>query len=163
MFEFGVSESSAGLAALFGEGIRLVSRYYVEDPETGSLLVEAGGVGRGESGETLVLRWHGRPIGLEARVTRRDDEHGTHPLATLSELGTSSFALLKAGVPHVELTPEDATRAMQVAAEAYVVYATYREDHGPGIRVTDPLDPNRELSPADFGYGEITPERWGKR
>ncbi|MBO0926122.1 hypothetical protein J1G44_16720 [Cellulomonas sp. zg-ZUI199] len=163
MFEFRVGESYAGLSALFGEGIRLASKFYVEDPETGSLLVRAGGVGREERGEALLLRWHGRPIGLEAHVTRRDDEHGAHSLATLSELGTSSFARLATGVPHVELTPEDATRAMHVAAEAFVVYATHLGFYGPGIRVIDPLDPDRELSPTDFGYGEIAPEWWNNR
>lgn len=163
MFEFRVGGSYAEVSALFGQGISLAAKQYVEDPETGSLLTEAGGVGREGIGEALVLRWHGRAIGLEARATRRDDEHGTHPLATLSRLGTSNFAKLGAGVPHVELTPEDATRALHVAAEAYVVYATHRADHGQGIRVRDPLDPSRELSPADFGYAATVRETRGAR
>lgn len=110
-----------------------------------------------------MLRWHGRPIGLEYEVTQRDDEHGSHPLFTLSRLGTSKFAVIHADVAPAELTPEDATKALQVAAEACVVLESYREDHGPGSRVRDPLDAGRELSPADFGYGDITPAPWGAR
>lgn len=74
-----------------------------------------------------------------------------------------SGALLIAKVPHVQLAPQDATRAAQIAAEACVVYESHRADYGPGTRVADPLDPTRELSPADLGYGEITRSPWGVR
>ncbi|MBO0901919.1 hypothetical protein J1G43_18315 [Cellulomonas sp. zg-ZUI22] len=195
MFEFRVSESSAGLsaafgeeirvaaasvegahvfeyrkgrtvgevAALFGDGVTLADRTYVEDTETGSLLVPAGGDGPENPGGSYVLRWHGRAIGVDYRITRRDDEHGDHALFTLSGPGASHGALLRAKVPLVDLTPEDATRALHVAAEACVVYESHRADYGPGARVTDPLDPARELSPADFGYGEIAPVTRGAR
>ncbi len=163
MFEYRVGGSYAEVSALFGEGIRLTTKTYVEDPETGTLLTQAAGLGREESGKAFVLRWHGRPVAVEARATQSVDEHGTHPLLSLSQLGTSSYARLGAGVPHTELTPEDAARALRVAAEACVVYAAYRETYGPGVRVADTLDPERELAPADFGYGEITPVPWDAR
>jgi hypothetical protein len=163
VFEFRVGRSRQEVAALFGDGLRLVNKGYVEDPDTGSRLIHAGGIGRDVNGGAYVLRWHGRAIGLEYEVERRDDEHGAHPLFTLSHLGTSRFAVINADVAHVDLTPEDAARAMQVAAEASVVLESHREDHGPGSRVRDPLDAGRELSPADFGYGEITRAPWGAR
>lgn len=156
MFEYRKGRTAGEVASLFGDGVTLADRTYVEDPETGSLLVPAGGNGPEHPGGSYVLRWHGTAIGVEYRITRRDDEHGVHVLFTLSDLGSSDGALLRAKVPHVELTPEDATRALHVAAEACVVYESYRADHGPGARVTDPLDATRELSPVDFGYDEIT-------
>ncbi|NTW42326.1 MAG: hypothetical protein HGA44_21040 [Cellulomonadaceae bacterium] len=163
MFEYRKGRTAQEVSALFGEGIELVDKSYVEDPDTGSILAPAGGYGPEQQGGVYALRWHGQPIGLEFRITRRDDEHGPHPLFTLSQLGTSDGALVKAGIAHVELTPEDATRALQVAAEACVVYESHRADYGPGTRVGDPLDASRELSPVDFGYDEITRAPWGVR
>ena len=168
MFEYRVGSSRKDVAALFGEGLTLLNKGYVEDPDTGTLLIHAGGIGRdGEdrvrAGGAYVLRWHELAIGLEYEVTRREDAHGSHPLFTLSHLGTSNFAWMNANVAPVELTPEDAAKAMQAAAEASVVLESYREDHGPGSRVRDPLDAGRELSPPDFGYDDITRAPWGAR
>ena len=168
MFEFKVGTSRQAVSALFGEGRSLFNKAYVEDPDNGTRLIHAGGIGRdGEdrvrAGGAYVLRWHGLAIGLECEVTRREDEHGSHPLFTLSHLGTSDVAWINANVAPVELTPEDDAKAMQAAAEASVVLESYREDYGPGSRVRDPLDAGRELSPADFGYGEITRAPWGAR
>lgn len=163
MFEFRVGSTRKEVAALFGEGVELVDKSYVEDPDTGNRLAPAGGIGREQEGGAYVLRWHARAIGLEFRVERRDDEHGTHPLLVLSELGTSSWALMNAHVAKVPLTPEESAKALRVAAEAAVVYESHREDHGPGTRVADPLGTGRQLSPADFGYDEITRAPWGAR
>ena len=51
---------------------------------------------------------------------------------------------------------------MRVAAEASVVYESYLNLYKPEPKVVDPDGTGRELSPADFGYGEITPS-WGTR
>lgn len=168
MFEFTVGTSRRAVCALFGDGLSLVEKAYVADPDSGTLLIHAGGVGRDgqdrvRAGGAYVLRWHGRAIGLEYEVARREDEHGSHPLFTLSRLGTSSFACVNAKVAPVELTAQDAAEAMRAAAEASVVLESHREDYGPGSRVRDPLDAGRELSPADFGYGEIVRAPWGAR
>lgn len=163
MFEYRRGESRAAVSALFGPGFQLVDRAHVEDPGTGTLLLATGGMGREVEGGSYLLRWGGRPIGLEYRVVRREDEHGTHPLFVLSALGTSVWARMHTGVAPVVLTGADAACALRVAAEACVVYESCREDHGPGARVADPDGSGRELSPADFGYPEITRVPWDAR
>lgn len=164
MFEYRVGQSIDEVAALFGEGIRLTSRRYVEDPDTGNLLAPAGGLGLEELGRAYLLRWHGRPIPVEAGVVMKGgDGPGAYPLFTIAHVGTSSAARMTTRVRRAELTPEEAARVALVAAEACVVYESFREDDGPGTRVADPLSSGRELSPADFGYGEITRMPWGSR
>jgi hypothetical protein len=160
VFEFRVGSSRKAVSTLFGPGIVTHEKCYVEDPDTGTLFIRSGGLGRDVIGGTYALRWQGRALGLEFTVVRRDDEHGNHFLFTLSQLGTSEWALMNASTPKVELDAADAAAAMRVAAEACVVYESYLDLFGPRPRVSEPDGSGRELSPSDFGYGEITGAQW---
>ena len=105
-----------------------------------------------------VLRWQGRTIGFGFRRERREDAHGEYFLYYLSALGTSEFALAIARAAKVELDPAEAAAAMRVAAEACVVYELPEP-----VRAAPSERPGGKrswLSPADFGYTEITPA-WG--
>src|SRR6218665_214430 len=142
---------------MFGQGLTLYEKEYVEDPETGTLMTRSGGLGRGVIGGTYVLRWRGRPIGLEFEVFRRLNEPGWRYVFYLSHLGTSAFALMNARVAKVALDPEEASAAMRAAAEACVVLETHLNLYGSDPRVSDPGGCGCLLSAADFGYGEIQP------
>lgn len=165
MFEYRVGRTRAEVSALVDGGTRVIDKSYVEDPDTGTRLLSIGGLGPGENGGVYLLQWRGQTIGVECRVTRKHDENGAHPLFTLSRLGTSDRAAVRAPVSVVDLPSEEAAEAMLVAAEASVVYESHRADYGPGTRVSDPLGTGRELSPVDFdpGYGEIIRAPWGSR
>lgn len=157
MFEFRAGGSRESVSRLFGQGLRLYSKAYVEDPETGTLLTRSGGLGRGVIGGTYVLRWRGRPLGLEYEVFRRMNEPGWRYVFYLSQLGTSEFALMNARVAKVALEPAEACAAMRAAAEACVVLETHLNLYGSDPRVSDPGGCGCLLSTADFGYGQITP------
>jgi len=164
VFEYRKGNSPGEVAALFGDGVELINASYVEDSNTGDLLANAGSLGRAGDGRIYLLRWRGRTLGLHSRMTLQEGKHGTYPVFTLSDLGTSKWARIRTHVASVELAPaEAAAAAMRVAAEACVVLEATRADHGPGARVSDPDGSGRELSPVEFGYPEIIRAPWGVR
>ncbi|WP_380164754.1 hypothetical protein [Jannaschia sp. R86511] len=74
---------------------------------------------------------------------------------TLEQLGTSLEARMRTKAPEVRLEPDEATAALQVAAEACLVLEATLEWPHRLVRVSDPGGSGRELSPADYGYPDV--------
>lgn len=146
MFEHRSAASREEVRATFG-GVRVGSREYVEDPDTGAALVYGDYASdRATHIGFDVLRWQGLVLGVDW-VEQRGAEG---MVVSLSRPGQSSLAEDYADVPYVLLSSADQRAALRTACEATLARRTRPGQPVGALRVADGT--GRERTVADHAY-----------